>query len=89
MSRRFFASSFLSAALVLSALAGVRDARAASNDKEVEALIESVLQSDYTAGNFQQALDQLEFGKQACEGSSCSPKVRGRLFIALGTVLTG
>lgn len=74
---------------MLSALAGARDARAASNDKEVEALIESVLQSDYTAGNFKQALDQLEFGKQACEGSSCSPRVRARLFIALGTVFTG
>jgi hypothetical protein len=89
VSRRFFASSFLSAAIVLSALAGVRDARAASNDKEVEALIESVLQSDYTTGNFKQALDQLEFGKQACEGSSCSPKVRARLFIAFGTVFVG
>jgi uncharacterized protein DUF3570 len=89
VSRRFFRSSFLSAALALSALAGVRDARAASNDKEVEALIESVLQSDYTTGNFKQALDQLEFGKQACEGASCSPKVRAKLFIAFGTVFTG
>lgn len=89
MSRRFFASCFLSAALALSALALVRDAQAASNDKEVEALIESVLQSDYSAGNYKQALDQLEFGKQACEGSSCSPKVRAKLFIAFGTVYVG
>lgn len=74
---------------MLSALVGARDARAASNDKEVEALIESVLQSDYTTGNFKQALEQLEFGKQACEGSSCSAKVRAKLFIAFGTVFTG
>ena len=89
MSRRFLASSFLSAALALSALTGARDARAASNDKEVEALIESVLQSDYSAGKFKDALDQLEFGKQACEGTSCSAKVRGKLFIAFGTVFIG
>ncbi len=74
---------------MLSALVGAGNARAASNDKEVEALIESVLQSDYTSGNFKQALDQLEFGKQACEGSSCSAKVRAKLFIAFGTVFTG
>ncbi len=68
---------------------GLPDARAASNDTEVEALIESVLQSDYAGGNFKQALDQLEFGKQACEGSSCSAKVRAKLFIAFGTVFAG
>ena len=89
MSRRFLASSFLSAAVALSALTGGRDARAASNDKEVEALVESVLQSDYSAGKFKDALDQLEFGKQACEGTSCSAKVRAKLFIAFGTVFTG
>jgi hypothetical protein len=89
VSRRFFASSFSFAALALSVVLGVRDARAASNDKEVEALIESVLQSDYAGGNFKQALDQLEFGKQACEGSSCSAKVRAKLFIAFGTVFAG
>ena len=75
--------------LALLVLFGARDARAASNDKEVEALIESVLQSDYAGGNFKQALDQLEFGKQACEGSSCSAKVRAKLFIAFGTVFAG
>jgi len=89
VSRRFFASSFSFAVLALFALVGVRDARAASNDKEVEALIESVLQSDYAGGNFKQALEQLEFGKQACEGSSCSAKVRAKLFIAFGTVFAG
>jgi hypothetical protein len=89
VSRRFFASSFSFAVLALSALVGLRDARAASNDKEVEALIESVLQSDYAGGNFKQALEQLEFGKQACEGSSCSAKVRAKLFIAFGTVFAG
>jgi len=77
-------------ALASMATFGVRDARAAANDKEVEALIESVLTTDYLNANFQQAIDQLEFGKQACStASACSPKIRGRLYIAIGTVLAG
>jgi tetratricopeptide (TPR) repeat protein len=89
VSRRSFAWFLSFAAFVLPSLGGAGDARAASNDKEVEALIESVLQSDYAAGNFKQGLEQLEFGKQACEGTSCSPSVRGKLYVAIGTVLLG
>lgn len=68
----------------------MRDARAAANDKEVESLIESVITTDYLTGNFTQALEQLELAKQACQTQAgCSPKVRARLYIAIGTVLAG
>jgi len=89
VSRRILACFYSFLIFALFALHGARDARAAANDKEVEALIESVLQGDYLNANFPQALEQLEFGKQACEGSSCSPKVRAKLYIAIGTVLSG
>ena len=61
---------------------------AAPNDKEVETLIESVMSADYASGKFDDAVTQLELGKQACASkASCSPKVRAKLFVALGTVL--
>ncbi|APR86712.1 hypothetical protein A7982_12061 [Minicystis rosea] len=70
--------------------AAPRDAHAGPNDKEVESLIESVMSTDYAAGKLDDALAQLELGKQACATkASCSPKVRGKLYIAIGTILAG
>jgi hypothetical protein len=67
-----------------------RAAAAAPNDKEVETLIDSVLSTDYPGGKYDDALAQLELGKQACaQRASCSAKVRGKLYIAIGTVLAG
>src|SRR5512146_1320746 len=78
----------LTAALILAAYP--RGAAAAPNDKEVESLIESVMSTDYAAGKFDDAMAQLELGKQACSAKpSCSPKVRAKLYIAIGTVLAG
>ncbi len=71
---------------VLLAVVSARNAGAASNDKEVEALIDSVMQSDYLNAEFKAALEQLDFGKQACEGSACSAKIRAKLYIAIGTI---
>lgn len=46
--------------------------------------------ADYASGKFDDAIAQLELGKQACASkSSCSPKIRAKLFIAIGTVLAG
>src|SRR5262249_10183232 len=54
------------------------------------ALVESVMAADYAAGKFDDALTQLELGKQACAAkASCSPKVRAKLYVAIGTVLAG
>jgi hypothetical protein len=71
------------------ALASAGDARAGSNDKDVESLIDNALQTNYLNSDFKGAIEQLDFGKQACGGSSCSPKVRAKLFIAYGTIYAG
>ena len=92
MSRRFAALPLAALALAAAILVHPRDGRAAAapNDKEIEALVESVMTTDYAAGKFDDALAQLEFGKQACAAkTACSPKVRGKLYVAVGTVLAG
>jgi Protein of unknown function (DUF3570) len=63
-------------------------ARAASNDKEVTELLAGTLADESSVlANPDAALETLAFAKQACEGTSCSPKVRAKVFIAIGTVL--
>jgi hypothetical protein len=86
VSRRILAW-FLSLLVVLLAFAG--DAGAVSNDKEIETLIEGALES-YAAGKHDDALTQLDLGKQACEAKqACSSKVRASLYVVIGTVLAG
>jgi hypothetical protein len=81
-------ASLASAALLF--LGHPRAAAAAPNDKEVEALVDSVLSTDYLNAKFDDALTQLELGKQGCAAkTACSPKVRAKLYIAIGTVLAG
>lgn len=71
-------------------LGGGHVARAASNDEEVEALVQSVLEGDYLNTKFKEALETLELAKQACEGKkACSPKVRAKVYVAIGTVQAG
>lgn len=63
-------------------------ALAASNDKEVTELLTGTLADESSVtSNPDAALETLAFAKQACEGTSCSPKVRAKVFIAIGTVL--
>jgi hypothetical protein len=84
--------SVLLSFLVLTAvaLAAPRDARAAANDEEVEILVQSVLESEYAQAQYKEALEKLNLAKQACASkSACSPKIRAKLYIALGTVLAG
>jgi tetratricopeptide (TPR) repeat protein len=64
-----------------------RDARGASNDVEAEALVQSVLEAEYTKAQYAEALEKLELAQQACSGGTCSPKVRAKVFVAIGTVL--
>lgn len=87
---RSVARSLAALSLAALLLAAPRSALAAPNDKEVESLIESVIAADYAAGKHDDALAQLELGKQACANkASCSAKVRGKLYVAIGTVLAG
>lgn len=76
--------------LLFFALAAPGPARAASNDEEVEILVQSVLEAEYVEGKHKEALEKLNLAKQACATkSACSPKVRAKLYVALGTVLAG
>ena len=88
MNRRIRAASTalaIAGALFLSAATS----RAAANDKDVTDLVDGVLQTDYLETRFDDALQKLEFAKQACGGDSCSAKVRARVYVAEGTVLAG
>ena len=80
------------AIVVVLALLGVLarpSSAAAPNDIEIEALVRGVLDTEYVASHFDDALAKLELAKQACEGASCSSGVRAKVFIALGTVYAG
>lgn len=78
--------SLLAAILFLVADAHV--ASAASNDAEVEELVQSVFEVDYPSSDWKTALEKLELARQACEGkSACSARVRAKVYIALGTIL--
>ncbi len=76
-------------ALLVAALGVGREARAASNDQEAETLIQAVLDGEYAKGQYAEALEKLELANQACSGKTCSPKVRGKVHVAIGTVLAG
>jgi hypothetical protein len=80
---------FLLTTCVALALALPREARAQSNDEDVDLVITSVLETEYLNTKFQDALEKLELAKQACKGKGCSPKVRAKVYIAVGTVLAG
>lgn len=87
---RSLVRSLAAVALAAILVAEPHNAAAAPNDKEVETLIESVMSTDYANGKFDDAITQLELGKQACGNkASCSAKVRGKLYVAIGTVLAG
>ena len=81
----------LLAPLVAAAIAlAPAPASAAPNDEEVEVLVQTVLEASYKEGKYKEALDTLNLAKQACaKKSACSPKVRAKLYVALGTVLAG
>ncbi|MBK8258314.1 MAG: DUF3570 domain-containing protein [Polyangiaceae bacterium] len=79
---------FLAILVTLLVAAAPLSVRAASNDKEVTELLTGTLTDEASiAANPDAALETLAFAKQACEGASCSPKVRAKVYIAIGTVL--
>ncbi|MEZ4313372.1 MAG: DUF3570 domain-containing protein [Polyangiaceae bacterium] len=62
--------------------------RAASNDKEATALLDATMTDEASiVADPDTALEALSFAKQACEGNTCSPKVRAKIYVAMGTVL--
>lgn len=68
----------------------VPTAFAGTNDAEVDTLVQTVLDTDYKDGNYKQALETLEVTKQVCtQKSACSPKVRAKLYLAIGMTYVG
>ena len=52
-------------------------------------MVTSVLETEYLNTKFSEALEKLDLAKLSCKGQGCSPKVRAKVFIAIGTVLAG
>lgn len=66
------------------------NAFAGTNDEEVDTLVQTVLDTDYKDGNYKQALETLEVTKPVCaQKNACSPKVRAKLYVAIGMTLVG
>ena len=79
---------FLALAFVLCLLVSSSPSLAGSNDKEVTELLTGTLADESSVtSNPDAALETLAFAKQACEGTSCSAKVRAQVYVAIGTVL--
>lgn len=91
MIRRRIAEALTIPAISAALLFGqVPEASAAPNDAEVEALVQTVLEASYKEGNYKEALDTLALAKQACaKKSACSPNIRAKVYVAIGTVLAG
>ena len=68
-------------------LASASPTLAGSNDKEVTELVDGTLADDSFTSSPDSALEQLAIAKQACEGNTCSAKVRAKVYVAIGIVL--
>lgn len=63
---------------------------AGTNDTEVDTLVQTVLETDYKDKNYKQALETLEVTRPVCsQKNACSPKVRAKLYLAIGMTLVG
>ncbi|NUP12124.1 MAG: DUF3570 domain-containing protein [Polyangiaceae bacterium] len=87
------ASAFFSASLG-PALIAPPEAQAAgpdtsANDAEVEILIQSVFEEEYSKKQFVEALEKLQLASEVCQQGSCSAKVRAKVLVGVGTVLAG
>jgi hypothetical protein len=76
------------ALVVLSLCCFPRSARAEPNDDAGEALVEQALKPDDFAqpAKAPKTLSKLELAKKLCDNKGCSPAVRAKVFVAIGTV---
>ncbi|XXX79579.1 hypothetical protein WMF30_12485 [Sorangium sp. So ce134] len=68
-------------------LAGTAAAQAAPRDAQAEAVLNEAMGVDYLETRFDHAERKLRAAIDACGASECSPAVKARLLIALGSVL--
>jgi hypothetical protein len=80
-------SRLLAFIVCLLVLASASPTLAGSNDKEVTELVDGTLADDSFTSSPDSALEQLAIAKQACEGNTCSAKVRAKVYVAIGIVL--
>ncbi|WP_438018899.1 hypothetical protein WMF18_07385 [Sorangium sp. So ce315] len=67
--------------------AGTAAAQAQPRDAQAEAVLSEAMGTDYLETRFDQAERKLRAAIDACGASGCSPAVKARLYVALGTVL--
>ncbi|XYI00405.1 hypothetical protein ACMHYB_11875 [Sorangium sp. So ce1128] len=67
--------------------AGAAAAQAPPRDAQAEAALNEAMGTDYLETRFDQAERKLRAAIDACGESGCSPAVKARLFVALGSVL--
>ncbi len=60
-----------------------------ANDAEVDVLIQSVFESEYPKKQYVEALEKLQLASTVCQEGSCSAKIRGKVLVAVATVLAG
>jgi hypothetical protein len=86
-------STLLAPAVLLAAILGTslapRSALAAPKDAQAEKALKQAMEEDYLETRFDKAEQRLRAAIEACGPDGCGPKVKARLFIALGTVLGG
>jgi len=63
-----------------------RPAHAGPQDKDAQKLLDSAMNDDYLATEFDKAKKKLEDAVAKCGASGCSPELLGKINIALGTV---
>ncbi|AUX29990.1 MULTISPECIES: hypothetical protein [Sorangium] len=68
-------------------VAGAAAAQAPPRDAQAEAALNEAMRVDYLETRFDQAERKLRAAIDACGASECSPAMKARLFIALGSVL--
>ncbi|WP_437488155.1 hypothetical protein WME75_08210 [Sorangium sp. So ce1014] len=68
-------------------IAGAAAAQAPPRDAQAEAALNEAMGVDYLETRFDQAERKLRAAIDACGASDCSPAVKARLFVALGSVL--
>lgn len=79
----------LFAALMATSVLFVSSRARADNDGEVRTLIDAVFQNEYAKKDYIGALNALQLASDVCQEGQCGPQVRGKVLVAVATVLAG
>jgi hypothetical protein len=76
-------------AVILGASLAPSSALAGPKDPQAEKALKQAMEDDYLETRFDKAEQRLRAAIEACGTDGCAPKMKARLFVALGTVLAG